>query len=81
MQKKANNEQLREMAEKIQRGKSNINDIKRNMAIESNELNVMGQNILKYENKIKELTQSGNSKKEDQDAGANDKTDGKKRQN
>ena len=51
------------------------------MAIESNELNVMGKNILKYENKIKDLTQSGNSKKEDQDAGANDKADGKNRKN
>lgn len=46
------------------------------MAIESNELNIMGNEILKIENKIKELTQSGQAQtndKEKKDKGDKDK--------
>jgi len=57
--KKKFNYKLIEMSNEIENKKSEIKDIKTKMALESNELNVMGNEILKIENKIKELTQAG----------------------
>ena len=54
--KKKYNTQLIELSEEIETKKEEIKEIKTKMAIESNELNVMGSQILKIENKIKELT-------------------------
>lgn len=55
--KKKNSAELLELAKEIEKKQIEISEVKTKMAVESNELNVMGNDILKIENKIKELTQ------------------------
>ena len=59
LKKKENNRTLVKLSEEIEIKKEEIHEIKTKMAIESNDLNVIGNEILKIENKIKELTQAG----------------------
>ena len=56
MEKRDNNQKLSDLSNKISKKKVEIKDMKTKMAIDSNELNVMGNEILKIETKIKELT-------------------------
>lgn len=77
--KKKFNYKLIDMSNEIENKKSEIKDIKTKMALESNELNVMGNEILKIENKIKELTQAG--KAQANDDGKKEKGDDKNKQN
>jgi len=77
--KKKFNYKLIDMSNEIESKKSEIKDIKTKMALESNELNVMGNEILKIENKIKELTQAG--KAQANDDGKKEKGDEKNKQN
>lgn len=56
MKKKQFNDKLVSLSEEIESKKQEIKEIKTKMAIESNELNVMGSEILKIEQKIQELT-------------------------
>lgn len=56
MKKKQFNDKLVQLSEEIESKKQEIKEIKTKMAIESNELNVMGSEILKIEQKIQELT-------------------------
>ncbi len=65
--KKRQNTTLVELSKEIRNKKDEIKEIKTKMAIESNELNIMGNEILKIENKIKELTQSGQAQANDKD--------------
>ena len=61
------------LANGIKKKEEEISEIKTKMAIESNELNVMGNEILSIENKIKELTQPNKVSKLDK---ADDKAKG-----
>ena len=56
MKKKQYNDKLVSLSDEIESKKQEIKEIKTKMAIESNELNVMGSEILKIEQKIQELT-------------------------
>jgi len=56
MKKRENNDHLVKLSKEIKKKEEEITNIKTKMAIESNELNVMGNEILSIENKIKELT-------------------------
>ena len=56
MKKKQFNDKLVQLSDEIESKKQEIKEIKTKMAIESNELNVMGSEILKIEQKIQELT-------------------------
>lgn len=57
--KKVNNEKLVKLSDEIQSTKDEIKGIRENMAIESNDLNVIGNEIRKIEDKIKDLTNAG----------------------
>jgi peptidoglycan hydrolase CwlO-like protein len=55
-EKKKFNSKLVELANEIESKRGEIKEIKTKIAIEGNELNIMGLEIQKIENKIKELT-------------------------
>ena len=65
IEKKNNNKKLVDLSERIDSKKDEIKDIKTKMAIESNDLNVIGTEILKIENKIKELNSAGKAHGQD----------------
>ena len=73
MKKRENSDHLAKLANGIKKKEDEISEIKTKMAIESNELNVMGNEILSIENKIKELTQPNKVSKLDK---ADDKAKG-----
>ena len=79
MKKKQFNDKLVQLSDEIESKKQEIKEIKTKMAIESNELNVMGSEILKIEQKIQELTQTGKQEKGDKE-GAGDKGESKNAQ-
>ena len=81
-EKKKNNEKLIKLSEEISTTKEEIKGIRENMAIESNELNVIGNDIRKIEDKIKDLTQAGKTGNRDKDDGeGNGKTNNNTKQN
>lgn len=76
-QKKKNNENLIKLSTEIQQTKDETKKIRERMAIESNELNVIGNDIRKIEDKIKNLTQAGKTTGSRDNEGGEGKGDGK----
>ena len=56
VKKKKFSDKLIELSKQIEAKKQQIRDTKQKMTIESNQLNVIGADIFRIENKIKELT-------------------------
>ena len=79
-QKKKNNENLIKLSTEIQQTKDETKKIRERMAIESNDLNVIGNDIRKIEDKIKDLTQAGKTGNRDNEGG-DGKGDGKQDNN
>ena len=64
------------LSTEIQQTKDETKKIRERMAIESNDLNVIGNDIRKIEDKIKDLTQAGKTGNRDNEGG-DGKGDGK----